>query len=88
MSRDPWPNLRPGISDVGKRLAPITPGASDFANASLIYASVGGNVTYVPEQNDPATEAATVTVTQVWVSPVLMQRVTSATATLHQIVTR
>jgi hypothetical protein len=87
MSRDPWPNLRPGISDVGKRLAPITPGASDFANASLIYASVGGNVTYIPEQNLDA-EAVIETVTQGWVSPVLVRRVTSATATLHQIVTR
>ena len=86
MSRDPWPNLRPGISDVGKRMVAITPAGTDFANASVIYASVGGSVTYIPEQNADAV-TVTETVAQGWVSPVLVRRVTAATATLWQITT-
>ncbi len=86
MARDPWPNLRPTISDVGKRMILVTPGASDFANASVIYASAGGSVTYIPEQNTNA-ESITETVAQGWLSPVLVRRVTAATATVHQIVT-
>lgn len=86
MSRDPWPNLQPGISDVGKKMLLITPSGTDFANASLIYASVGGSVTYIPEQNLDA-NAVTETVAQGWVSPVLVRRVTAAAATVYQIVT-
>lgn len=86
MARDPWPNLRPGISDVGKKLVLVTPGSSDFPVSSLIYASAAGDVTYIPEQNaDGAT--VTETVTQGWVSPVLVRRVTAATATIQQILT-
>lgn len=86
MSRDPWPNLRPGISDVGKKLVAITPAGTDFANACLIYAGVGGDVTYIPEQNLDA-NTVTETVAQGWVSPVLVRRVTAATATLYQVLT-
>lgn len=86
MSRDPWPNLRPGISDVGKRMIAITPGATDLPNASVIYASAGGSVTYIPEQNTNA-ETVTETVAQGWLSPVIVRRVTAATATLWQVVT-
>lgn len=85
MSRDPWPNLRPGISDVGKRMVAITAGSSDFANASLIYATAAGSITYIPEQNTNA-ETVTETVAQGWVSPVLVRRVTSGTG-LFQILT-
>ena len=49
MARDPWPNLRPTISDVGKKLVAITAGSSDFAVSSLIYAASGGSITYIPE---------------------------------------
>lgn len=86
MSRDAYPNLRPGISDVGKALLPITPGASDFQTASLIYARAGGDVTYIPLQNTDA-QTVTETVTQGWISPVLVRRVTAATASLSQILT-
>lgn len=85
MSRDPFPNLRPGISDVGKRMIAITAAADDFPNASLIYATAAGAVTYVPEQNTNA-EAVTETVAQGWVSPVLVRRVTSGTG-FYQIIT-
>jgi hypothetical protein len=86
MSRDPFPNLRPGISDIGKRMVAISPGSTDFANASVIYAAAGGDVTYIPEQN---ADAATVTetVAQGWLSPVLVRRVTAATATVWQVLT-
>jgi hypothetical protein len=87
MSRDPWSNLQPGISDVGKRLAVVTPGASDLANSSLIYATVGGTITYIPEQNADG-ETVSETVAQGWVSPVLVRRVTAAAATVYQIITR
>lgn len=87
MARDPWPNLQPSISDVGKRLALITPGSSDFSNASVIYCGVAGNVTYIPEQNTDA-ETVTEAVTQGWLSPVLVRRVTAATATVYQVLTR
>jgi hypothetical protein len=83
---DPWPNLRPGISDVGKKMVAITPSGTDFSAASVIYASVGGSVTYVPEQNANA-ETVTETVAQGWVSPVIVRRVTAATATVWQILT-
>jgi hypothetical protein len=86
MSRDPWPNLRPGISDVGKKMLAVTPGSSDFANASLIYAAAAGDVTYIPEQNANA-DTVTETVAQGWVSPVLVRRVTAATATIYQVLT-
>ena len=86
MSRDPWPNLQPGISDVAKKLVLIAPGATDFANACVIYCAVGGDVTYIPEQNADANTVAE-TVTQGWLSPVLVRRVTAATATLYQVIT-
>lgn len=86
MSLDPYPNLRPGISDVGKALLPITPGPSNFPTASLIYARTAGDVTYIPLNNPDAT-TVTETVTQGWISPVLVRRVTAATASLSQILT-
>ena len=85
MARDPWPNLRPTISDVGKKLVAITAGSSDFAVSSLIYAAAGGSITYIPEQNGDS-DTVTETVTQGWVSPVLVRRVTSGTG-LYQILT-
>ena len=87
MARDPWPNLQPGISDVGKRLALVTPSGTDFANATVIYCGVAGNVTYIPEQNADG-ETVTEAVGQGWLSPVLVRRVTAATATVYQVMTR
>lgn len=86
MSLDPYPNLRPGVSDVGKRMIAITPSSSDFGTASLIYATAAGDVTYVPLQNGNA-NTVTETVFQGWVSPVLVRRVTAATATVWQVLT-
>ena len=87
MSRDPWPNLQPGISDVGKRMIAVTPGSSDLTNASVIYAAAAGSVTYIPDQNTDA-ETVTETVAQGWLSPVIVRRVTAATATIWQVLTR
>ena len=84
MSANPWPNLQPGISDVGRRMVAITPGASDLPMHSVIYCTVGGSVTYVPAGNP---DAATVTETaaQGWLSPVLVRRVTAAAGTFWQV---
>lgn len=67
-----------------KKMAAITPGATNFTTYSLIYCSVGGTVTYLPALNDDAVTISE-TVSAGWVSPVLVRQVTAAVATVYQI---
>lgn len=84
---DPWKNMGGDLMSCGRKTAAVTPGSSDlpvYAKALIVLAD--GNVTVVPADNDVADTVTFTGLIAGTVIPLVVRRVTAATATVIAVI--
>lgn len=84
---DPWKSMGSDLQSFGRKTAAVTPGADDLPTvAKAIVVIADGDVTVVPVDNADADTVTFTSVSAGQVLPLIVRRVTAATATVIAVV--